>query len=296
MPRSRNIKPGFFDNSKLGKLDSDVRLLFVGLWCLADREGVLEYDALEIRRFVFGYRSEITEESVNGYLSVLSLSDNDELILLKKYNNKSYIIITNFDDHQNPHHTEKKGKLPALKILMNQSDKMVNGDITVIHPLDNESNRGLFPTDSGFLIPDLLIPECGMSALSDFKNLKFEDEFLKVATEANLTHELGVASFEKWKIKRRNAPPKDLLGDFWIWCLNERKPASEPPAEKPLEGLDKEIQEIGDLNWRRRASKNNGNYKLTASQQKRLEDYEVKNGAVWWDNLRYWKEKQGTSP
>ncbi len=40
MARARNIKPGFFDNEILGELPALTRLLFIGLWCLADREGV----------------------------------------------------------------------------------------------------------------------------------------------------------------------------------------------------------------------------------------------------------------
>lgn len=42
MARSRNIKPGFFVDDELAELPALTRLLFIGLWCLADREGRLE--------------------------------------------------------------------------------------------------------------------------------------------------------------------------------------------------------------------------------------------------------------
>ena len=42
MARARNIKPGFFANENLAECDPLARLLFAGLWCLADREGRLE--------------------------------------------------------------------------------------------------------------------------------------------------------------------------------------------------------------------------------------------------------------
>jgi len=42
MPRARNIKPGFFKNEDLIELPFEARLLFIGLWTLADREGRLE--------------------------------------------------------------------------------------------------------------------------------------------------------------------------------------------------------------------------------------------------------------
>ena len=42
MARARNIKPGFFKNEFLAEMPCEVRLLFIGLWTLADREGRLE--------------------------------------------------------------------------------------------------------------------------------------------------------------------------------------------------------------------------------------------------------------
>ena len=49
MARSRNIKPGFFKNEDLLDLPYEYRLLFVGLWTLADREGYLEDRPKRIR-------------------------------------------------------------------------------------------------------------------------------------------------------------------------------------------------------------------------------------------------------
>ena len=40
--RARNIKPGFFKNDALAELDFAGRLLFIGLWGIADRAGRLE--------------------------------------------------------------------------------------------------------------------------------------------------------------------------------------------------------------------------------------------------------------
>ena len=40
MSRSRNIKPGFFKNEHLAECQPLARLLFIGLWTLADREGL----------------------------------------------------------------------------------------------------------------------------------------------------------------------------------------------------------------------------------------------------------------
>ena len=42
MARARNIKPGFFKNELLVGLPYEYRLLFIGLWTIADRDGRFE--------------------------------------------------------------------------------------------------------------------------------------------------------------------------------------------------------------------------------------------------------------
>lgn len=136
MPRSRSIKLGFFDNEHLGPLDSDIRLLFVSLWTLADCEGVLEYRIARIRTHCFRYRTDIDDERVNGYITVITRLDNGKMLSFKKINGIVYLLIHNFRQHQRPHHTEKKGELPSLTTLQ-AAETLHNGYITVREPLEN---------------------------------------------------------------------------------------------------------------------------------------------------------------
>jgi len=53
MARARNIKPGFFKNEDLVELPFEYRLLFAGLWTLADREGRLEDRPKRIKMELF---------------------------------------------------------------------------------------------------------------------------------------------------------------------------------------------------------------------------------------------------
>ena len=53
MARARNIKPSFFTNEDLVELPFEDRLLFIGLWTLADREGRLEDRPKRIKMAVF---------------------------------------------------------------------------------------------------------------------------------------------------------------------------------------------------------------------------------------------------
>lgn len=67
MARSRNLKPGFFKNEALAECTPLARLLFVGLWCLADREGRLEDRPKRIRAELLPY----DDGSVDDLLSEL---------------------------------------------------------------------------------------------------------------------------------------------------------------------------------------------------------------------------------
>ena len=53
--RARNIKPGFFENEELADLPPLTRLLYIGLWLLADREGRLENRPRRIKAQIFPY-------------------------------------------------------------------------------------------------------------------------------------------------------------------------------------------------------------------------------------------------
>ena len=53
MARARNIKPGFFKDAKVVACSFEARLLFQGLWCLADYTGRLKYVPIELKMEVF---------------------------------------------------------------------------------------------------------------------------------------------------------------------------------------------------------------------------------------------------
>lgn len=53
MARARNIKPAFFQNPELVELRYEVRLLFIGLWTMADKSGRLEDRPKKIKMELF---------------------------------------------------------------------------------------------------------------------------------------------------------------------------------------------------------------------------------------------------
>ena len=104
--RARNIKPGFFVNEELAELSLAARLLFIGLWCLADREGRLEDRPKRIKAEIFPY------ENYDADNLLQELSDAG-FILRYQAQGKPYISVINFTKHQSPHIKEKESTIPA---------------------------------------------------------------------------------------------------------------------------------------------------------------------------------------
>ncbi len=145
MARARNIKPGFFKNEDLADLDPLTRILFIGLWCLADRDGRLEDRPKRIRAEILPYDDGSVEQM---------LSDLHSAGFIQRYvvENQAYISICNFVKHQNPHCKEAVSTIP---------EPCKHGASTVQEPKQpGESTEvaGLIP-DSGFLIPDSGSPQ-----------------------------------------------------------------------------------------------------------------------------------------
>lgn len=112
MARARNIKPGFFKNEGLGGLPLGARLLFVGLWTLADREGRLEDRPGRIKAELFPYDRDISTDDIDSWLNSLAIAP--EVFIVRYAAGKSrFILISNFTKHQNPHVKEQASLIPA---------------------------------------------------------------------------------------------------------------------------------------------------------------------------------------
>lgn len=124
MARSRNIKPGFFSNEYLAELEPLARILFIGLWCYADREGRLEDRPKRIKSDILPYDN----CNVNKLLNSLVASP-EKFIVRYIVDGKSYIQINNFLKHQNPHIHELPSIIPPYESMVQEPDK--NGTSTV---------------------------------------------------------------------------------------------------------------------------------------------------------------------
>lgn len=140
MPRSRNIKPAFFKNEYLSQMSFEARLLFIGLWTLADKRGRLEDRPLRIKAELFPFESVDMDRLLEELASIP-----EHFIIRYEVKGERYIQVVNFHKHQNPHHRETESLIPPLSL--EQSRK------------GTDEPRASLGLSSEIPVPALLIPD-----------------------------------------------------------------------------------------------------------------------------------------
>lgn len=106
MARLRTLKPGFFKNELLAEVEPLGRLLFEGLWTIADKRGRLEDRPKRIKAEVLPY----DDADVSDLLTQL---EDRGFIIRYQVDGEAYIQVTNFEKHQHPHVREPESEIPA---------------------------------------------------------------------------------------------------------------------------------------------------------------------------------------
>lgn len=132
--RARNIKPGFFCNEELVELSPACRLLFIGLWCFADREGRFEARTTKIKMAIFPGES----HDIQAMLADLTRTG---FLHFYEVQGRKYYQINNFGRHQRPHKNEQASTIP---------------------PMDGQSTTMAVPEHNHGSCRDALNEECGM--------------------------------------------------------------------------------------------------------------------------------------
>lgn len=233
MARSRNIKPSFFKNEDLAELPYEYRLLFIGLWTLADREGRLEDRPKRIKMEIF------PGDDVNVEKGLQALSS---MGFITRYSVQAsaYIEVPNFIKHQSPHHKEVPSTIPKPEFLppkhehkapdlpphaspqKPQIDPPCEGGLTALNP------DSLIP-DSGILNPEPLqeqrrTPASRASRLTE-ESLPPDWKAFCQTDRPDLDPERVFAKFsDYWRAKPGKAGQKlDWLATWRNWVREERK-------------------------------------------------------------------------
>lgn len=213
MARARNIKPGFFTNDELVELPFEVRLLFIGLWTIADRDGRLSDRPKKIRMEIF------PADNVDCD-AALEMLGQKGFICRYLVNGERFIQVENWHKHQSPHIKEAQSTIPAR--VGHQTSTVPAPDK---HGYSTEDAALI--VDSLNLIPDSLIPDSsGASAPSakprkNATSLPAEFALNETSTSYAQDRKLSIAdelgSFTNWHTAK-GSTFKDWQAAWRTWC------------------------------------------------------------------------------
>ncbi|EMB4292180.1 hypothetical protein U9D55_000433 [Enterobacter roggenkampii] len=223
MARSRNIKPGFFTNDELAECSPHARLLFAGLWTIADKEGRLDDRPKKVKALVLPFDNVDCDE-------LLQQLHDRKFIQRYQVQDGAYIQITNWKKHQNPHCKEAPSEIPEYceadtkqeeeqvkedestvqvqcnssanehQVIDNHEAQLENSASTVHEPVENNLN----PADSFNLIPDslILIPDSVVNTQAADATCSEDGNVHQMASryafEGNVVR-LNQKDFDSWK-------------------------------------------------------------------------------------------------
>lgn len=228
--RARNIKPDFFLNEKLAEVSPHERLLFIGLWCLADREGRLEDRPKRIRAAVFPYE----DVEVDSMLDRLHQAG---FLIRYEVDQDQYITLPNFLKHQSPHSREMASAIPPPWPPNRVKAPAQPGPspTTQTRPEHDQGRQDVpsCPPDSPLLIPDSLILDSPLlipnppSLIAD-SPLLIPDPPLRIASAAKpAAEDNGMDSFHFTKqTVNLESPTK---------CYEPSNLCATPPNEDAIE-------------------------------------------------------------
>jgi len=219
MPRARNIKPGFFMNEDLAECDLAARLVFIGLWSLADREGRLEDRPKRIRAFVFPYEDYDVDELLN------QLQEHGFIIRYEVEGNK-YIQVVNFKKHQRPHPKEAASQIPAPPEFSDDNVQPIDDDQYDEEPcLDDDQEVN--DNDNNIESREKVIPSREKDVTSNGNSRTSPSDILNpdILNPDNKTHAQAHASASVKKAQRTKFV-KDLF-ENQFWKLYPRKRAKQ---------------------------------------------------------------------
>lgn len=243
MPRARNIKPSFFKDAKIVSCTLEARLLFQGLWCLADYMGRLKYVPIEIKMEIF------PADNIDVEKHMQELAEKGLIEIYHDCSGAALVQVRGFTKHQNPHINERQGRdkkpLPHLpspeecKKAVDNSDtpqaltQQQFQDVLVLLREHYQSDRA----DSLLLIPDSLLLLLEENNVADesapVSEYVFEGESFRINQKDFLNHQSIYPSLDLLKeyqqldIELRETPKKQRWGTLNA-KLNYRNKNSKP--------------------------------------------------------------------
>lgn len=212
MARSRNIKPGFFTNDELAECQPLARILFAGLWTIADKEGRLDDRPKKIKAMVLPFDDVDCD-------ALLQQLHQHKFINRYQVKGDSYIQVSNWKKHQNPHCKEAASEIPEPSQNQNgteqeqcnsdaKEEKEEEGKPQVIENNEAQEKHGaskvqehvknsLNPADSPIPDPDSLVNTQAADASCEEANADIHETSSRYAFEGQIVR-LNHKDYQAW--------------------------------------------------------------------------------------------------
>ncbi|WP_293916577.1 MULTISPECIES: hypothetical protein [unclassified Sphingobacterium] len=138
MARIRTIKPEFWQDEKIAELPFQARLLFIGIWTLADDGGVLRGSEKFIKSQLFPYDDALRANEVRKWIDALV---NARMLIPLEYKGESYLYIRTFRSHQKinrPSEARHIDEEMLIKMLDNTDSSDAHGVLSEYSPQEKE--------------------------------------------------------------------------------------------------------------------------------------------------------------
>lgn len=196
MARARNIKPQFFTNDELSELPPLARLLFIGLWTIADFKGCFEYKPKRLKVQLLPYDDCDIEQLVSAL-------EKSRFISIYSVQGQTFGKVLNFNKHQNPHKNEKEKGSDIPDIYQNDAENVMFSDNLEDIEINHDQN-GSDPADSLNLIPDSCSPITD-TQVSVSPKFVFKSELKKLGVSEEQASEFMQVRKAKKAVNTKNA-------------------------------------------------------------------------------------------
>lgn len=252
MARARLLKPEFFVHEELGLLEPLARLLFAGLWTLADREGRLEDRPARIKIQVLPWDNCDVDGLLGKLYSVGSITRYE-------VEGKRFIEIPSFLTYQKPHQRElvstippsSKGEKQRLGRAQAQPRRPVSKTVTdpVTVTVTDQNIAGVKPPAVNVAAEVLgrLAEETGQPPVWGPGDYSVVNKALKSFSRDQLFQAILGIKHDPWPERKLNLGPGKIFGSHDAVKKFIRLATDGPP--KPKVDVRRGLQRAEDQGW-----------------------------------------------
>lgn len=233
MARNRMIKTKFWDDTKIGRISRDARLLYIGMWNFADDLGVIIADSVWLKSKVFPYDSiqiqqfdKFCHELLrNGFISLFS------------FRNEKFYYLPNFSRHQKinkPNYEEVNVPKKLLESCLSKITNQSRNDTGLIMNQSIPKIEEEIEDKEKYIIPPNPQGEGEEEIISISEALLEREKSIDAKEQELLKRESALKSIEQAKLINLDFVSDDFKDVFSLWLEYKKDRRESYKSQKSL--------------------------------------------------------------